>query len=131
MIFHHILLLSGSVYHRPYTLGGVLELFTLFTVCSTRAEVAWVVVVWVVIGCKDKVRFEAPAVWEHGGWQCRDCSCQERRASRSVAQILCAVTPPHTRQESRRSIPIQQLLDHQINNAVQRPPRPADELQDR
>ena len=44
-----------------------MELFTLFTVCSTRAEVAWVVVVWVVIGCKDKVRFEAPAVWEHGG----------------------------------------------------------------
>lgn len=63
MIFHHILLLSGSVYHRPYTLGGVLELFTLFVVCSTRAQVAWVV----VIGCKDKVRFEAPAVWEHGG----------------------------------------------------------------
>ena len=40
-----------------------MELFTLFTVCSTRAEVAWVVIS-VVIGCEVRVRNEAPAVWE-------------------------------------------------------------------
>jgi hypothetical protein len=99
MIYHHILLLSGSVYHRPYTLGGVLELFTLFTVCSTRAEVAWVVVVWVVIGCMDKVRFEAPAVWEHGGWAVQGLQ-PSRTQGRQICctnSMCCDATPHKTR----------------------------------
>ena len=115
----------GLVYHRPYTLGGVSGPFfflsiNMFVICSTGALLLHGWFASVAIGCEDRMCDEAPAVWDQGRWGwCRDCSHQERRAGRSVAQERHAVTPPHTRQESNVQQQQKPPLDRQITAAVQ------------
>lgn len=67
MIVHHYFFSWAGIPPPIYPRGRFEIFFTLFVIRSSGARVAWVAAN-VLIGCEDKVRNEAPAVWEHGGW---------------------------------------------------------------
>jgi hypothetical protein len=67
MIIHHCFFSWAGIPPPIYPRGRFGIIFTLFVICSTGARVAWLIAN-MVIGCEDRVRDEAPAVWEYGGW---------------------------------------------------------------